>query len=350
MTAVRFSVLIPVFNAEGFVGELLDSFPRPLPTAFELIVVDDGSTDRTAKILETHPLRPWIRVVRSLVNEGPAAARNRAAASSSGEFLLFFDSDVVLLPGTLTNVERYVEAHPGVRCASGVDAPESATPGWVPRFLALYSRFALELMPEDSVASAWNPRAGLLERALFQEVGGFDSRYRRADVEDYALSRKVSEITPIRFTRSIEVMHRFGGLVPTTASFFRRSRYWVELAWRTRRLDRTGHTRTSHLPAVLLSFAVGGCALASPWLPLRWPWTAMLALFLGVNGALLRFFVRHAGVMRGISFLGLLMYFHWLAGLGALVGALRVAAGLVVPAKDVREPRRALTSTVGLLP
>lgn len=322
MTSIRFSIVVPVFDGAGFVGALLDSMPCPPPAGFELIVVDDHSRDDTLAVLDRHPLRPWLRLYRTPANAGPAAARNMGASHASGALLLFFDADVVLLPDTLARVERYADAHPEVRCASGLDAPRSAAPGCVPDFHALWAHHALDRLPEGAVASAWNPRNGLLERALFHDLGGFDTRYRRADVEDYALSRKISAHTPIRFTRALEVAHRFGGLRTSTAAFFRRSAYWVRLAAETGQVDRTGHTRVANLPSVACSAAiVAGLALA-PLLPTAArAIPALVALQALLNASLLRFFVERAGLARGVAYLGLLIHFQATAALGAAVGA-----------------------------
>lgn len=92
------SCIIPVFNGEDWVGESLDSVLGQTRPPDEVIVVDDGSTDATAEILETY--RDRIRSVRQ-ENSGPGAARNRGITLSNGVLIAFQDADDIWLPEKL---------------------------------------------------------------------------------------------------------------------------------------------------------------------------------------------------------------------------------------------------------
>jgi glycosyltransferase involved in cell wall biosynthesis len=85
-----FSIIMPVYNAERFLSEALDSAFAQTFTDFEVVVVDDGSTDNTAQILASYGER--IRVLTQ-ENGGPSKARNAAIRASRGEFIAFLDSD-----------------------------------------------------------------------------------------------------------------------------------------------------------------------------------------------------------------------------------------------------------------
>jgi hypothetical protein len=93
-----FSVVIPVFNRARLIGETLDSVFAQRFTDFDVIVVDDGSTDGTAGVLERYGDR--LRVVRQ-PNRGPGAARNLGAEHALGRYLAFLDSDDLWFPWTL---------------------------------------------------------------------------------------------------------------------------------------------------------------------------------------------------------------------------------------------------------
>ena len=84
----RVSVIIPAYNAEATLGRCLSSLHRQSRPPDEIIVVDDGSTDGTAKVAQRHGAR-----IISQGNAGPAAARNVGARAASGEVLLFTDAD-----------------------------------------------------------------------------------------------------------------------------------------------------------------------------------------------------------------------------------------------------------------
>ena len=93
----KFSIIIPCFNSGGFVDVCLErlSLLRYYHNLFEVIFVDDCSTDNTLEVLnkykETSELN--IRIIRNNVNSGPGVSRHNAAEIASGEYLCFCDSD-----------------------------------------------------------------------------------------------------------------------------------------------------------------------------------------------------------------------------------------------------------------
>lgn len=91
------SVVIAVYNEEHHLARLLASLERQSLRPAEVIVVDDGSTDRTAEIAS---LRPEVQVKR-LAHRGPARARNAGAADASGDILVFLDGDMACAPDFL---------------------------------------------------------------------------------------------------------------------------------------------------------------------------------------------------------------------------------------------------------
>ena len=78
------SVIIPVYNASSFIAETLDSLTRQTFSDFELICVDDGSTDKTPQILETYAKQDQRIVILRQDNMGPGAARNKGLDSARG--------------------------------------------------------------------------------------------------------------------------------------------------------------------------------------------------------------------------------------------------------------------------
>jgi hypothetical protein len=93
-----FSVVIPTFNRVDFLQQALDSVFAQRFTSYELIVVDDGSTDSTDRFLRSLELR---LTHLTQANRGPAAARNLGVGRARGEYLAFLDSDDVWFPWTL---------------------------------------------------------------------------------------------------------------------------------------------------------------------------------------------------------------------------------------------------------
>ena len=104
---LRLSVVIPVHNRRQYIGRAIDSVLSQTFTNFELIVVDDGSTDDTPDLLNSYGTR--IRVIRQR-NSGPEVARNTGVAAAYGEYIALLDSDDFYFPTTLETYDRVIQA------------------------------------------------------------------------------------------------------------------------------------------------------------------------------------------------------------------------------------------------
>jgi glycosyltransferase involved in cell wall biosynthesis len=109
MSRVLVSVIIPAFNAEICLERCLESVFRQTPAHYEVIVIDDGSTDKTADIL----LRYAGRIIHaSQENRGPSAARNHGLRFAKGEFVAFLDADDYWLPEFLSRCLEFFKKYP----------------------------------------------------------------------------------------------------------------------------------------------------------------------------------------------------------------------------------------------
>src|SRR5919112_6190031 len=102
------TVVIPCYNQAHFLGEAIESVLSQSYRNFEIIVVDDGSTDETSEVASRYE---EVRLIRQ-ENRGLSGARNTGIRDSQGEFLVFLDADDKLLPGALEAGLRCFEAHP----------------------------------------------------------------------------------------------------------------------------------------------------------------------------------------------------------------------------------------------
>src|SRR5689334_6850738 len=105
------SVVIPAFNRAFILPEALDSVLAQTWKDFEVLVVDDGSTDNTEEVLEPYVARHGVRFLRQ-ANQGPAAARNRGIEAARGKYVAFLDSDDLWLPIKLAVQIPRMEAQP----------------------------------------------------------------------------------------------------------------------------------------------------------------------------------------------------------------------------------------------
>lgn len=114
--APRISVIIPTYNREGYIADAIDSVLQQTCGDFEVIVVDDGSTDGTRERVAAYGEK--VRYIFTS-NRGVGHARNLGMAHARGEFLAFLDSDDVLYPYMLELESRLLDLHPDVGLVYG---------------------------------------------------------------------------------------------------------------------------------------------------------------------------------------------------------------------------------------
>ncbi|MDT5271664.1 MAG: hypothetical protein QOH49_3850 [Acidobacteriota bacterium] len=110
-----FSVVIPTYNRGGLIVKTLASVFSQTYRDFEVVVVDDGSTDDTERVLEPYVRRGEIRYVRHERNYERARARNTGMETAAGDYVTFLDSDDVMYPTNLADAALYAEANPEVK-------------------------------------------------------------------------------------------------------------------------------------------------------------------------------------------------------------------------------------------
>lgn len=155
--APRISVIVPVYNGERFLAEAIESILAQTYKNYEIIVVDDGSTDRTREIASAYPQVIYLHQV----NSGTAAARNRGILSARGELLAFLDADDVWVPGKLEWQMAAFEADPCVEIVSG-HVEQFTSPG-------LEQKYHVPTSPMPG----YSANAILIKRSVIEEIGLF---------------------------------------------------------------------------------------------------------------------------------------------------------------------------------
>jgi glycosyltransferase involved in cell wall biosynthesis len=192
MSAPRVSVIVPVYNRPAFVRQAVDSaLAQECPGGFEVVVVDDGSTDGTPKVLASYGDR--IRVVTQS-NGGVARARNAGFAAARGEYFALLDSDDIWLPGKLAAQLALLDAHPEAGFAhSDVEEFFEDEPGrkWTRRPAIVSGDLVRTLLRRNVI----HTMTVMLRRRAVEEVGDFDPKY--PPCEDWDLWLRIAEHRPV---------------------------------------------------------------------------------------------------------------------------------------------------------
>jgi glycosyltransferase involved in cell wall biosynthesis len=183
------SIIIPTFNREKFVFAAIRSVLDQSFSDFEVLVIDDGSTDRTADIVRSFN-SDKVRYVYQ-ANHGRSNARNHALRLARGHYIAFLDSDDLYMPGKLGLQVEYLDAHPdvGMVYTSALCIDDSGSPisysydakvsGWIYEDIAFFRPVTITL-----------PTV-MARREVFDKVGGFDEKMER--FEDTDMWRRIAK-------------------------------------------------------------------------------------------------------------------------------------------------------------
>jgi glycosyltransferase involved in cell wall biosynthesis len=179
------SVIIPCYNQAEFLGNAVESVMAQTCAGFDVIVVDDGSTDRSADVARRYS---GVRCL-SQTNQGAGAARNTGLKHVLGEFVVFLDADDRLLPHAFEAGLRCFAAHPECALVAGRCVKISRDGARQPtRHNPVVERdHYLRLLTDNYI---WTPATVMLRSAVIRGIGGFKTQVWGA--EDYDLHLRIA--------------------------------------------------------------------------------------------------------------------------------------------------------------
>lgn len=199
----RVSAIITTYNRRAFVHEAVDSVLAQTYGDWELIVVDDGSTDGTDEALRRYGEK--LRYIFQK-NEGASAARNRGLELAGGEFVAFLDSDDLWLPRKLQVQVACMDGHPDCQICYTDEI-------WIRRGRRVnpkkrHAKYSGEIYSHCLPLCIISPSSALMRRGLFKEVGAFDPTL--PVCEDYDLWLRVAASFPVFFIPQQLIVKRGG--------------------------------------------------------------------------------------------------------------------------------------------
>ncbi|HEY7217089.1 MAG TPA: glycosyltransferase family 2 protein [Candidatus Binatia bacterium] len=206
----RVSVIIPAYNNGKLLGETLEGIARQTLKDFEIIVVDDGSTDETGAVVKTFD--PAIIYIYQS-NKGPAAARNKGVSLARAELIAFCDHDDIWLPYHLQGLTEALLARPGPVLV--FDNAEYFKTGQPTRRAHLDAKSAhlLSRSPVSARDLLWeNPIASMsnvvVVKAIFEKFGGLSEKV--GVIDDFHFYLRMAAAGMVRFVDYVGVRKRIG--------------------------------------------------------------------------------------------------------------------------------------------
>ena len=319
------TVIVPVYNGSKFLHRCLDAINASTYRSFDVIVVDDCSTDDSAEISRAK----GAVVLSTEKQSGPAAARNLAAESARGEILMFVDADVVVKSNTLGLVAHRFESRPEISALFGSYDDEPAEQNFLSQYKNLQHHFVHQNSRSD--ASTFWSGLGAMRRGVFISHGGFDcKKFAVPSIEDIDLGFRLRKGGhQIMLDRNIQAKHLKKWEI---ISHIRTEIFCRALPWSRLILENQGMINDMNLKTTDRASA-GLVALSLITSPLVFWKPAFIGLILlllfavaFLNREILKFFAKRRGVFfAAATFPWQLLYFFYS---GLVFGVLWVKYGL----------------------
>ncbi|MBV8051776.1 MAG: glycosyltransferase family 2 protein [Acidobacteriaceae bacterium] len=354
------TIVVPVYNGGWQLANCLNALGASSYRDFELLVVDDCSSDHSVSAIQSHKVR-YFRTPR---REGPAGARNLGASAARGDILVFVDADVQVPPDALGIIAEDFERDPQLQAVFGSYDHEPSAQGFFSHYKNLFHHYIHQTSSEN--ATTFWAGCGAIRRDVFEKIGGFDAeRYARPAIEDIELGlRLVQRGHKILLDKRLQVKHlkRWTLLGMIKSDVRDRAVPWsklvLEIGTMPRDLNLTYSARFSAagvllLPPMLLLMPWGHSARGS--MMLASSVFFLVVLLLALNYRVYQFFWEK----RGFAFAVAAVPTHWLyyfySGLtwayccaAHFISALRTPPPAVAVISGVqvdREMKRSLTSS-----
>ena len=197
------SVVISCYNHENYLPEAIESVLEQSYPHFELIVVDDGSTDGSWDVAQSFSAA---RCIKQKNAGTPAATRNRGLQESRGEYVVFLDGDDRLLPHALEIGVRHLENHPDCAFAAGRCQSMSSDQKCLTSFPSnAETDHYRALLIKNYILT---PGSVIFRRAVVDELNGFDSSFEIKGSDDYDMYLRIAAKWPVYYHNDTVLEYR----------------------------------------------------------------------------------------------------------------------------------------------
>ena len=218
---MKISVIIPTFNRVSLLGRAIDSVLKQSLRDFELLVVDDGSTDGTQDFIQEKYIQESRLKYFKISHRGVSGARNFGIRKSLGNWIALLDSDDEWLPHRLEKQQQLWKRQRSLRLIHGEEI-------WIRRGVRVnpkrvHQKFGGFIFEKCLPLCLISPSATLMEKALLEEVGLFDEEF--VVCEDYDLWLKITSLYPVGFVEE-PIIIKYGGHGDQLSARFKAMDFW----------------------------------------------------------------------------------------------------------------------------
>ena len=312
---VFLSIIIPTFNKLDNVLDLLKSINIQNIKNTEIIIVDDGSKPKLKKKLTKFKIK-----YKFIKNSGPATARNLGAKISSGKFLLFVDSDLILPKNFLYKLKNFLKKGK-VKVGSITYGIKSNVDNIFSQYKAFFDHFNVSLKLKKKEDKLLLGSACVFERKIFFKYKGWNQDIKTPSIENEEFTKRLQDMEIIRL-KNFHVEHKFPTGKYLFKEIFQRSNDWV-FSKLNNKVEFDGLSRSKKNGFFSLQPLLFFATLLLIYIDDNFPsFILYIPLFLFILGNLnfFYFLLENDKLIRIIKYVFIHFFFCFFVSLGALVG------------------------------
>ncbi len=309
-----FSFVIPAYNAKQTIRKCLDSVFKQNFSDFEVIIVNDCSTDNTQEIVDQYNVKQIVLEK----NLGPAGARNVGIKQAQGKIIIFIDSDVALRDNNaLSQLARIFKEKPGINGIIMIKDKVPLNKGLTPLYAAYY-KYYLWNLPGGEFQTSFTTERSAIKKYVFDKVGYFNDKYKKAEVEDFEFGYRLNKQGyKIYIARHIKVLHHFETFEQLTKKTLKRSWQWIRLFLKRKKFDPVYSTKERSIKTLIGAIVFLLAVLIIFIHSLYYLLIAVFVIYLLYTIGFYWFLIKERKLYFVIPFMVLDLYFCFLTMLGA---------------------------------
>lgn len=245
----KLSIVIPVYNDRENLSKCLNSLDKSIFKDYQLIVVDDGSSDDSGRVAKDR----CDLLVRLDENAGQSCARNQGAVLAEAELLFFLDADIMVEPDTLDHILGAFTANPDISALFCSYQSNTPPKNFVSQYKNLQHHFTHQIARRE--AATFCGGFGAIRRDVFMGVGRFDEHLRF--MEDVQLGYRLNQQGHrILLCPSIQLTHnkRYSLYSLIKSDIFQRAVPWTRLMLERRVYNNDLNTSSNNIASVVVVF------------------------------------------------------------------------------------------------